>query len=66
MSVKDLMEALGLKHRENFLNLYLFPAIKDGFVKMLYPNSLKHPRQKYLLTAKGVALYQELAKENNS
>ncbi len=62
LSVKEMMAALELKDRVNFQNLYLSPAIKDGFVKMLYPNSPKHPRQKYLLTAKGIALYQELTK----
>lgn len=62
LSVKEMMVALELKDRVNFQNLYLSPAIKDGFVKMLYPNSPKHPRQKYLLTAKGIAVYQELTK----
>ncbi|WP_405328841.1 Fic family protein [Fibrobacter sp.] len=59
LSVKEMMAAIELKDRENFLNLYLSPAINEGFVKMLYPNSPRHPRQKYLLTAKGVAAYQE-------
>ena len=58
LSVKEMMAAIELKHRENFLNLYLTPAINEGFVKMQYPNSPRHPRQKYLLTAKGVAVYQ--------
>lgn len=62
LSVKEMMAALELKDRVNFQNLYLSPAIKDGFVKMLYPNSPKHPRQKYLLTAKGIAVYQEFTK----
>lgn len=62
LSVKEMMVALELKDRVNFQNLYLSPAIKDGFVKMLYPNSPKHPRQKYLLTAKGIAVYQEFTK----
>jgi hypothetical protein len=62
LSVKEMMAALELKDRVNFQNLYLSPAIKDGFVRMLYPNSPKHPRQKYLLTAKGIAVYQELTK----
>ena len=62
LSVKEMMAALELKDRVNFQNLYLSPAIKDGFIKMLYPNSPKHPRQKYLLTAKGIAVYQELTK----
>lgn len=62
LSVKEMMAALELKDRVNFQNLYLSPAIKDGFIRMLYPNSPKHPRQKYLLTAKGIAVYQELTK----
>ena len=49
-----------LKHRETFLNNYLNPAIKDGFVRLLYPDSPRHPRQKYLLTVKGLAAFQEL------
>ena len=66
LSVREMMASLELKDRVNFQTLYLSPAIEDGFVKMLYPNSPRHPRQKYLLTAKGFALYLELAKENNS
>ena len=54
MTVKDLMTSIGLKDRENFLNLYLNPAISEGYVRLLYPQSPRHPRQKYLLTAKGL------------
>ena len=57
MSVKEMMEALSLKGRDNFLKVYLNPAIEDQFVRLLYPNSPRHPRQKYLLTVKGIALY---------
>ena len=60
LSVKELMKELTLKGRDNFLNSYLTPAITDGFVKPLYPNSPRHPRQKYLLTVKGLALYNTL------
>ncbi|MBQ4420968.1 MAG: Fic family protein [Bacteroidales bacterium] len=59
LSVKEIMEGLGLKDRKNVLNLYLNPAISEGFVRLLYPNSPRHPRQKYLLTVKGLALYHE-------
>ena len=54
MTVKDLMTSIGLKDRENFLKLYLNPAISEGYVRLLYPQSPRHPRQKYLLTAKGL------------
>ncbi|WP_333558669.1 Fic family protein [Coprobacter secundus] len=52
-----MLAAINLKDRENFMANYLNPAIKEGFVVMLYPDSPKHPRQKYLLTAKGLAVY---------
>ena len=59
-SISQLMQTLELKHRPNFLEYHLNPAIKEGFVRMLYPDSPRHPRQKYLLTVKGLALYNEL------
>ena len=60
MSVKEMMSAMGLKDRENFLNLYLNPAITEGYIRLLYPQSPRHLRQKYLLTVKGLALLNEL------
>ena len=60
MSVKNLMSAVGLKNRENFMDNYLNPAIEDGYVRLLYPNSPRHPRQRYLLTVKGLTLYNDL------
>lgn len=62
MSVKIMMNGIGLKGRDNFLNLYLNPAISEGYVRMLYPQSPRHPRQKYLLTAKGLSLYKEITR----
>ncbi|MCQ2313973.1 MAG: Fic family protein [Bacteroidales bacterium] len=59
-SIKQMMDELSLKHRPNFLNLYLSPALAEGYVSMLYPDSPRHPRQCYLLTAKGQMLYKEL------
>ena len=60
LSVKEMMSVMGLKDRENFLNLYLNPAITYGYIRLLYPQSPRHPRQKYLLTVKGLALYNEI------
>ena len=60
LSVKEMMSDLNLKGRDNFLNLYLTPAISEGFIRLLYPGSPRHPRQKYLLTVKGLALYNEV------
>ena len=61
-SISELMKALGLKHRPNFIEYHLSPSMQAGFVRMLYPDSPRHPRQKYLLTVKGLALYHELKK----
>ena len=61
-SVKEMMEAVGLKNRPNFLDYSLTPAITEGLVKMSFPNSPRHPRQKYLLTVKGLAVYNECVK----
>ncbi len=63
LSIKQMLEGVGLKDRMNFLKYNLNPAIAEGFVRMLYPQSPRHPRQKYLLTAKGMALYNELTKK---
>jgi hypothetical protein len=57
------MEGLNLKDRKNVLNLYLNPSIADGYIRLLYPDKPRHPRQKYLLTVKGLALYHELTKQ---
>ena len=62
MSIKEMLMGLGLKDRESFMNVYLNPAIKEKFICLLYPKSPRHPRQKYLLTVKGMALYNELKK----
>ena len=61
MSVKEMMEALSLKGRDNFLKVYLNPAIEEQYVRLLYPNSPRHPHQKYLLTVKGIALYNKFS-----
>jgi cell filamentation protein fic-related protein len=56
-SLKMIMERIELKHRPTFIANYLAPAIQNGFVTPLYPNNPKHPRQKYLLTVKGLAIF---------
>ncbi len=61
-SVKEIMEAIGLKDRKNVMDIYLTPAISEGYVRMLHPQSPRHPRQKYLLTVKGLALYNDVKK----
>ena len=61
LSIKEIMGKMGLKHRPTFMDNYLNPAIENGFVRLLYPDSPRHPRQKYLLTVKGMMLYNQLS-----
>ena len=60
--IKQIMEIRGLKDRKNFIDYHIEPALKEKFVRRKYPDRPNHPRQKYLLTVKGVALYNELTK----
>lgn len=60
LGIKQMMELKGLKHRQNFIEYHLEPALKEKFVRRKYPDRPTHPRQKYLLTAKGLALYHEI------
>lgn len=62
-SVKEMMVIVGLKDRKNFIEYSLAPAIHADLVQMKYPDSLRHPRQRYLLTDKGLALYREISKQ---
>lgn len=51
------------KSRETLEQNYLNPAIKAGFVTMLYPNNPHHPKQAYYLTDKGKILYEQIKNE---
>lgn len=59
LSAKEAMTALGLKDRKNFREYTLGPALKCGIVCPIYPDRLNHPGQKYRLTVKGAALFNE-------
>ena len=63
LSLKEMLATVGLKDRMNFMEYSLTPAMAEGFVCLLYPDKPRHPRQKYLLTVKGSALYNELTKD---
>jgi len=57
-SAKEIMNLMGLKDKRNFLETYIYPAIELNLVEAIYPNSPKHPKQKYRLTEKGKALLE--------
>ena len=47
LTAKELKEILNLKHTNSFLQNYLNPAIKLGFVKMTHPENPRHRNQRY-------------------
>lgn len=59
-SANELMTIIGLKDRKNFVEYSLAPAIHADLVQMKFPDSPRHPSQRYLLTDKGLALYDEI------
>lgn len=61
-SINDMMASVGLKDRKNFVEYNLTPAITEGYVRLLYPDKPRHPRQRYLLTVKGLSLYKEITR----
>lgn len=60
LSIKQMMELKNLNHRNSFLEYHIEPALRERFVCRKYPDRPNHPRQRYLLTVKGLALYQAL------
>ena len=55
MTMSELMECVGLKHRTTFRENYLLPAVADDAIGLLYPDVPNHPKQKYFLTEKAKA-----------
>ena len=54
LSSRELMNKLRLKGRDNFLKMYLYPAIEYGFIEVRYPDQPNHPKQKYYLTERNI------------
>ena len=58
---EEIMLRLGLKGSGNFRATYLYPAIEQGYVTKLYPESDKRRDQAYYLTEKGLELLLRLS-----
>lgn len=58
LSMKDLMERMEFKHRPTFVKNFLKPALDNGFLQLSYPETPKHPKQKYLLSLKGRMFFE--------
>lgn len=53
MSIRDMMDVMGMKSRPMFLNNYLTLALKAGLIERTQPDSPNSPTQKYRLTEEG-------------
>ena len=60
MKRKEIQDSLQLKHRDYFTENYIYPSINKGYIEMVYPETPKHPGQKYRLTEKGKSLKESL------
>lgn len=47
LSAKELLERLGLKHRQSFSSNYLRPALELGLIEMTVPDKPNSSKQKY-------------------
>ena len=65
MKRDEIQSALELKHRENFRDAYLNPAIEEGLVAMTIPDKPTSSKQTYRLTKKGLKKKKELNERKN-
>jgi len=54
----EMMESMNLKDVMNFFKNYISPALEANYIAMQYPDSPKHPNQKYYLTDLGKSLLE--------
>ena len=63
LAVKEMMALLGLKGDDNFRTLYLNPAVRDGYVTLLYPDNPRRRGQAYYLSEKGLRVLREITRK---
>jgi predicted HTH transcriptional regulator len=63
MKSSEIQAILQLKHRENFRDTYLAPALAQGLVERTVPDKPHSSNQKYRLTAKGRKLKIEVLRD---
>ena len=66
LSVDEILKVYNLLYKQVYKSKGYFkrhtiqPAMLEGYVEMIYPDKPNHPKQKYRLTAKGIALKNSL------
>ncbi len=59
----ELQEILSIKNRDYFRKNYLNPAVYGGYIELTIPDRPNSQKQRYRLTAKGLALKEILIKQ---
>lgn len=52
--LREMLDYMELKDRKTFMQKYLRPLLKKGLLMMTDPGSPKSPKQKYMMTLKGL------------
>ena len=66
LSVDEILKVYKLLYKQAYKSKWYFkkhtiqPTLLEGYVEMIYPDKPNHPKQKYRLTAKGIALKDAL------
>ena len=63
MNRRGIMGCMELKGRRSFLQYHLTPAMEQGYVCFVHPESPNSPDQEYRLTEKGLNLLAEMNAE---
>ena len=61
MTLLEMMAAVKLGGRRNFLERYLMPAMEAGLVEMTHPESPRSPHQSYRLTVDGLKILDSVS-----
>jgi predicted HTH transcriptional regulator len=59
-TIKEMMSHVSLKHSETFLTNYLHPLIRENLMSMTIPDKPRSPKQRYLVTTKGLGELEKL------
>ncbi|MBU2226062.1 MAG: hypothetical protein KJ936_00065 [Proteobacteria bacterium] len=65
LSRAELQEKLDLRHRDNFIEAYLQPALIAGLLEMTTPDKPRSSKQKYRLSEKGRAVVASLERRES-
>ncbi len=64
MRRKEIQDKLQLKDDENFRLNYINPTLESELIELVYPDTSRHPKQKYRLTKKGLELKEQLTENS--